>query len=254
MTNPQKKSDGVLRQLHFNSKFESLLALRVKLIEEFQDQVPNIVVFNVGYFEGQQYSKISLVTTEDLTAMYVRYLKGEVTLWCDGCTQATGQELLSDGKCKREEVASKCQEKKDEVDTIFKELEQKHGDTYDVPKLRLWARMITSDLHDDYENLPNIPAFQGSVSKKYHQQSNFSDALSGAVVVFANALKIGNASTSVSTDKVPTSSTSSMSPTKAIELRMKISYLKQLFDDNILSEDEYTDQKQNILSTLKALH
>ena len=71
--------------------------------------------------------------------------------------------------------------------------------------------------------------------------------------MFANALKGGTAST----DKVPTSSTSSMSPTKAIELRMKnfeqLSYLKQLFDDNILSEDEYTEQKQNILSTLKAL-
>jgi len=51
----------------------------------------------------------------------------------------------------------------------------------DVLKLSLWARMITSDLHDDYKNPPNIPAFQGSVSKKCCQQSNFSDALSGAV-------------------------------------------------------------------------
>ena len=50
--NPRKKSDTVIQQLRFNSRFESLLALRVKLIEEFQDCVPNTVVFNVSYFEG----------------------------------------------------------------------------------------------------------------------------------------------------------------------------------------------------------
>ena len=54
----------------------------------------------------------------------------------------------------------------------------------------------------------------------------FLDALCGAAVVFANALKGGTDSTSVSTDKVPTLSTSSMSPTKAIEIRMK--FFKQL--------------------------
>ena len=37
--NPLKKSDVVVRQLHrFNSKFDSLTALRVKLIDEFERQ------------------------------------------------------------------------------------------------------------------------------------------------------------------------------------------------------------------------
>ena len=31
----------------------------------------------------------------------------------------------------------------------------------------------------------------------------------------------------------------------------QLRYLQQLFDDNILSENEYSEQKQNILSTLK---
>ena len=65
--NPQKESDVLMRQLHhFSSRFESLLALRVKLIEEFKEHVPSTVVFNVGYFEGPQHSKISMVTSEDL--------------------------------------------------------------------------------------------------------------------------------------------------------------------------------------------
>ena len=34
-----------------------------------------------------------------------------------------------------------------EVDEIYKELEAKHSGDYEVPKLRLWARMISSNLH-----------------------------------------------------------------------------------------------------------
>ena len=126
---------------------------------------------------------------------------------------------MSDGERKREEVTSRHQQKESEVDNIFKDFKEKHSDSYYVPKLRLWARMIASDIHD--ENPLNIPAFQGSVSKKCRQQSSFSDALSGTAAVFASALKSGTASTSISTDKVPTSSTNLMSHSEAIELRMK---------------------------------
>ena len=113
-----------MRQLRFNSRFESLLALRVKLIEEFQDCVLNTVVFNVGYFEGQQHSKISIVNGEDLNAMYSRYPKGEITLWYDSSSPAVGQEASSEhGKRKREDVAastSRRQEKEEEVDAALK--------------------------------------------------------------------------------------------------------------------------------------
>ena len=115
--------------LCFNSRFETLLAMRVKLIEELQDCVPNTVVFNVGYFEGQQHSKISIVTGEDLNAMYSRHPKGEITLWCDGSSPAVGQEASYEhGKRKREDVAvstSRRQEKEEEVDAAFKELKEK---------------------------------------------------------------------------------------------------------------------------------
>jgi len=41
-------------QLHnFCVKFTSVNALRVKLIEEFQEQVPDTLKFSVGYFDGR---------------------------------------------------------------------------------------------------------------------------------------------------------------------------------------------------------
>ena len=137
-----------------------------------------------------------MVTNEDLSAMYSRYPKGEITLWCDG-RSPSGQESTESGKRKREETnsCSKRQEKEDEVDAVFKELKEKHGDEYDIPKLCLWARMMSSSLHDDYETPPDVPAFPGSVSKKSRQHNSLSNAISGAAVAFANALN-SNTSTS----------------------------------------------------------
>jgi len=42
------------------------------------------------------------------------------------------------------------------VDEIYQDLKYKHIKKYDTVKLCLWARMISSNLHDDVENLPCI--------------------------------------------------------------------------------------------------
>jgi len=101
-----------------------------------------------------------------------------------------------------------------------------------------------------------VPTIQGNAPKKCHQQTSLSDAISGATVGFSNALKAGN-SVTTSTEKVSSMDTHSISPSKAIDLKMKnfeqLRYLQQLFDDNKLSENKYSEQKQNILSTLKNL-
>ena len=195
-----------------------------------------------------------------LNVMYLRYPKWEITLWCDGCTSSVGQKDSSKhGKRKRDEIgfcSSKRQEKEDEVDTVFKDLKEKHCDEYDILKLSLWARMISSSLHDDYETPPNIPAFQGNASKKCWQQNSLLNAISGATVAFVDALN-GNTLLASSKEKTPNTGTHSMSPSNAVELRTKnfeqLRYLQQLLDDKILTEKEYSEQKQNIVSMLSKL-
>ncbi len=77
--NPLKKSDVITRELHhFNSKFESVLSLRLKLIEHLKEHVPSTVDFNVGH------TKVLVVTPDDLTSMYTKFSGGHLTLWCDG--------------------------------------------------------------------------------------------------------------------------------------------------------------------------
>lgn len=59
--------------------------MKVKLMEEFDDQVPPTTRFSVGYFAGRQSTKKWLVTQEDLTAMCAELRqagKNDVCLWC----------------------------------------------------------------------------------------------------------------------------------------------------------------------------
>ena len=54
----------------FKGIFTSVIDLKVKLMEEFEDQVPPTTHFSVGYFEGWQSTKKWLASQDDLTAMY----------------------------------------------------------------------------------------------------------------------------------------------------------------------------------------
>jgi len=50
-----KKSEVICRHLHgFSDKFDSVIAIQMKLIDELGDQVPEKFDFNVGYYEGKQ--------------------------------------------------------------------------------------------------------------------------------------------------------------------------------------------------------
>ena len=247
----------IVRYLHnHSSKFDSAVSLRTKLIEEFKELVPDTLSFNVGYFEGQNHSKIWLISREDLQTMYAKYPKGEVTLWCDGRSDDEDDPSCR-RKRKREEGGSRRQEKEEEVDDIFKQLKDKRGDKYDTPRLRLWARTICSKIHDDLDNPPDIPAFRGTGPKKAKRNESLTDALTGAVTVLTNAFQ-SNQSKSPQREQNSSVQPVGVSPGRAVELRMKnfeqLRYLQQLYDDGILTQFEYEEQKEKILSSLRKLN
>ena len=55
---------------HFNGRFTSIVDLKVKLMEEFENCIPPTTRFSLGYFECRQSIKKWLVTEDDLKAMY----------------------------------------------------------------------------------------------------------------------------------------------------------------------------------------
>ncbi|SMN02688.1 hypothetical protein SPONN_1479 [uncultured Candidatus Thioglobus sp.] len=244
ITNPARKSDVVVRHLHhFHGKFDSLLNLHVKLVEEFKEQVPDSLSFNIGYFEGQKHAKMLMGSEEDLQAMYMRYPSGEVTLWCDG--RKSEENGSAAKKRKREDVASNYHDKAEEVEDIYQELMRKHSENYDIPKLRLWARAIASSNHKSMDHPPEYPPF--SSTPKRTRQESLSTTISGAAIAIAQALGGGKK------NSAPDQEGGSFQ----VDLRMKnfeqLRYLKQLYDDNILTEEEFYEQKENILTSLKKL-
>ena len=146
---------------------------------------------------------------------------GQIVLWCDGKQE---DEMQSTNKRKRDDDRSvRRQEQEEEVETIFKSLKDKHCDEFDIPRLRLWSRMICSGLHDDYDVPPKIPAFSLKSPKKSTKQNPML----------------------------------CISPSKAVDLRMKnlqqLRYLQQLFQDQILTTEEYEEQKTKIITALRKL-
>ena len=260
--NPAKKSEAMLRQLHhFDTKFASAMAIRIKLIENFKELVPDSVSFEAGYYEGSKHAKVWVVTDDDVGGMYKKYPNGgEITLWCEG--RGGDKEASKKRKRDKEEAATSWREEnEDDVRENLEILKEKYAKTgqYNMTQLHLWARMVVSGQHSSLEKAPDNQAFGGTVAKKSRRsyiEEAVSGAVSGAAATFASAFNPKRPDSEP--DHAPThSSSTSLSLGKVLELRMKnmeqLRYLQNLRTDNILSEEEYSEQKQAILAALKKL-
>ena len=131
-------------------------------------------------------------------------------------------------------------------------MNEKQGTKFDTPRLRLWACLIANKIHDDLDTPPKIPAFS-SIPKRHRQQSN-SSAISVAATALVKALEGGQQGENKT---AVVCKQQGVSPGKAIDLRMKnyeqLRYVQQLFDNGILSEAGYVEQKQGIVSSLRKL-
>ena len=199
---------------------------------------------------------MSLVDTEDLKTMYGSFPKGgTITLWCDSRVEQ------SDTRKRKKDTDSfsmrnTIEENEAVVEETYQTLLDKHGQKYDTPRLRLWARCICSEQHQSYDNPPALPAFMEPQPKK--RKDSLSDALAGAAGAFALVVSSKDAtSKSPSVSLQHTGSGQGVSPAKAVELRMKnyeqLRYLQQLFDDGVLTEKEFSEQKRDILDFLRKI-
>ena len=147
------------------------------------------------------------------------------------------------------------------MDDIFLELKDKHGHSYEIPKLRLWARMIASSLHDSTDEPPAVPAFQNVTPKR--TRNTVGGAINNAAEAFVKYIDKRNVETpttstmmSSTVDANPSTSVG-ISPSEKVDLRMKnleqLRYLQSLYDDKILTQDELMEQKQITLDALRKL-
>ena len=260
-----------MRELHgFHSQFDSITGLKVKLMDQFSEYVPPTTEFQVGYFTGKQSTKHWLMCQADLDQMNetLKTSKGNVMLWCDG--KSDSPKDSSTGNRKRssptEPPASKHQQIEDEVQGYVTQLKEKHGTKYTIPQLRFWARMLTTKNHESFDDPPDLPPFSGVQPKK---KASLAEAITGAALTFASVARTPDISQNNSQSVViaPSSLKASatpvapaavgISPGKVTELRMKklreLRELQELLEQNILTQQEFIEQKQLILNSLRKL-
>ena len=153
------------RELHlFSGKFSSVIDLKVKLMEQFENLIPTTTKFHIGYFAGRQSEKRWICDKDDLEAMYSSPSlsgKKDIVLWCDGRPED------SDSDSSRKERA-RCrvpiQDVMIEIDKLVHELREKNSENrnYTEPQYRLWARMIQNGIHTSKDNPPQVPIITGA--------------------------------------------------------------------------------------------
>ena len=235
--------------------------MKVKLMEEFGEQVPATTSFKLGYFSGRQSQKSWIMCQEVIDEMY-RVTNTDVVLWCDGRVDDIGSapEGLPKSKNKRE-----LEENEDRVDLLVDKLSKNHGSAYTKPQYRLWARMMISGVHSSEDSPPNVPAITGVTPKRPKKEP-----ISAALVEAANAV-VSAIRTPVNVDTFgcntpplrPNLNTATgntplgMSPGKIAELRLKsmeqLKTLQQLLEDGVLSKVEFDEQKKIVLDGLRKL-
>ena len=172
-------------------------------------------------------------------------------VYADHKTVQPEQVIAESRKSANDSAVTKRQAREEEIDSIFRQLQESHDDAYSVPQLRLWARMVISGTHDDLETPPRVPMIVGApIPKRPKQQDSMTSAITNAATAFANAI---SPKPSIAASSTPTCALG-VSPGKAADIRMKnlekLRYMQQLMEDGILISEEFIEQKQIILASL----
>ena len=247
-----------IRELHnVTEKFRSVLDLEDRIISELE---LDTLTLSIGYFEGRSHTKKWLITDQDLEYMYAKCARGDISLWCEDDDQeneppASGKKRK--GKSKSDGYTTKRQKREEELDQMVEKLKEKHHELYTVLQYRLWAKTILSGVHDDMNNPPPLPMITGYASKG---QKSYTGAIASAAAGAASAVvRVLNDGPAVPTSSciAATPPPIAVSPNLSVDIRMKnleqLRYLQQLMNDGILSNEEFLEQKEMILDTLRKI-
>lgn len=237
-----------------NEKFTCPNTLKARLVESFPDDLSDDLNFQVGYYMGKNGAKRWIIEPRDLESMYSAFKKGtEIHLWCEG-KQPEHNGSQEPPAPKRSKTSTRRELFEEEVDEIFKKLREKHED-FEGPKLRLWARLLHSGRYDDYDNPPNIPLITGSSSSSKKTKDTMKEALTGAATAVVKMLQSSSSERQVSERSPSTTSAYYASPLKTAQLRSScledLKKIKELYEDGVLTEKEFMEQKESILNSLK---
>jgi hypothetical protein len=223
----------ITKQLYrLTKKFNTVEDMKVSVMRELKEEKLN---GDIGYFEAKQSTKRWVFEKEDIDEMYKKHSAGEIYLWYDKDTE---DEPTMKRRKEESTGCSRRQEKENNIEKAYEELRLKHKDSFKSTQLKLWARMIINDLHESYDDPPNVPLITGMTKQKRRDATT---TPARAVSPPTNTLAHVNI----------------MSPGRCADVRMKnlqqLRYLQQLHQDNVLTESEFEEQKKKVLEALRTL-
>ena len=125
-------------------------------------------------------------------------------------------------------------------------------------KLRLWAKLIHTGRHDDYVTPPNIPLITGkTATPQKHRTDEIADVVAGAATAVIKAINQSQPQTPPKSCSTNDQHVKKISPLKVVTLRRSclddLRRVKDLYEENVLTNEEFSDEKQRILGMLKGL-
>ena len=241
--------------------------LKNALSEQYGDVLPPIDKMEIGYFH--QSKKMWIKNRLDLNDVWKLVQNGErVTLWCMGAltepsTPTDGQKRpIENSSSNGEEPASKrakkqssADEKKAVLADFEHKLQQKHEDKYSRFQIKIWAEALASGQYTDLDTPPGYAMFgRENRDKKVSKDGNVEVVMSGMMNMMNTLCQA-----LTPTPKVTSSERKQvgLSPMKRAELRStylkQLSELRQLHDNGILTEDEYEEQREDLIESMRNL-
>ena len=210
--------------------------------------------FDIGYLQGN--TVVSIRSKADLE-LWEGLRKGfNTTMWCDGMNGPAAQNSSLGRKrsTQDDEEAQKNKEKKkkkkddeskeEKVEKNIQTLQGKHGKEFTPMQYRIWAEMHVGGYQPSLDEAPSNSMFLragGAATKR-----TTADIVSQAINQLTPVLSPGVAAP-----------TSHSSPAKLINNRSKcykqLGELKNLMQTGILSDEEYSREREAIMGTLKSL-
>ena len=269
IVNPIRKKDSVTRELRrFNGPYSSVSEIKIRIVEEFDSYVPQ-AKFSVGYLEpSQPATKRWICCEDDIVALYDSYKaypSKELLLWCEG---SSGESSNAPSSKRRKRSDNSCEELESQVEELAAELQEMHGDNLQLGELQycLWARMIATGVYLKKNTPPQVPMITGVAPKhkrksvdNFDERKTLQDSIVSTATTVVKALNSGNQSTSTLAQSPQihqnvVGSLLPVSPAKAADIRGKsfsqLAMLKKLYEESVLTKDEFDEQKQAILSGL----
>ena len=220
--------------------------------------------FDIGYLQGS--TAVIIRNEADLAEVWEKLKKStSVTLWCDGLKKQSSESkpchkrqrmlssMLSDSNesDSDESVPTKRKKTENQVSLIIASLKKQHGDLYSPMQYRIWGEMKAGGLHESLSDPPSTSMFMRTGSKSTEvkkREASTGDSISLAINHLASAIAPKTPSAQEPAHNIPAT---------IIENRSKcykqLSELKNLWESDLLSDEEYAIEREAIMGMLRSL-